>query len=364
MTQFFSAWHFDGKTAVRRVVEVQASGKHFTLIEPERTHGPFGFGELRYVGEQGGAAVYRLDGDDGWRLGLTGTVPSELAPLLPAKRKYGGFIDRIGLGPASIALAVSSAAVVAVIVMSPQWLAPLIPTGVEKKLGDAMVGDFGGRFCDAPKGRAALAKLTKSLDPNAGELQVEVANIDMLNAVALPGGKVVLFQGLLDQAKSPDEVAGVLAHEIGHVRERHVMQGMLRQMGLAVVLGGFDGNGGSTLNNLLSTTHTRESEKEADRHSITAMAKAGISPQGTSDFFERLAEMDGSDRMDENGQDRIVANYTSSHPLSDDRKNLFRKSRVKGKVYQPSLTYDEWTELKTMCAQDRDVKSGWGFDIG
>ena len=364
MTQFFSAWHFDGKTAVRRVVEVQAEGKHFTLIEPDRLHGPFGFAELRYVGEQSGAAVYRLDGDDGWRLGLTGPVPAELSPMLPAKRKYGGVIDRIGLGPASIAFALASVAVVAVVVMSPQWLAPLVPASAEKKLGDAMVGDFGGRFCDAPKGRAALAKLTQSLDPNAKELQVEVANIDMLNAIALPGGKVVLFQGLLDQAKSPDEVAGVLAHEIGHVRQRHVMQGMLRQMGLAVVLGGFDGNGGATLNNVLAVTYTRESEKEADDHSIKAMAKAAISPQGTSEFFERLARMDGSDTMDKNGQGRTLANYTSSHPLSDDRKNLFRNSRVKGKTYQPALTYDEWIELKTMCAQDRDVKSGWGFDIG
>ena len=364
MTQFFSAWHFDGKTAVRRVVEMQAVGTNFFLLETERRHGPFGFAELRYVGEQAGAAVYRLDGDDGWRLGLTGPIPPELAPMLPAKRTYGGFIDRIGLGPASIAFALASVAVVAVVVMSPQWLAPLIPQSFEQKMGDALVGDFGGRFCDAPKGRAALNKLTKSLDPNADELQVEVANIDMLNAVALPGGKVVLFQGLLNQAKSPDEVAGVLAHEIGHVRERHVMQGMLRQMGLAVVLGGFDGNGGATLNNLLSTTYTRGSEKEADDHSINAMAKAGISPQGTSDFFERLAQMDGSDRMGENDQNRALANYTSSHPLSDDRKNLFRKSRIKGKVYQPSLTYDEWIELKTMCAQDRDVKSGWGFDIG
>lgn len=364
MSQFFSAWHFDGKTAVRRVVEVEAGGKHFTLIEQGKQHGPFGFAELRYVGEQAGAAVYRLDGDDGWRLGLTGPVPKELALMLPATRKYGGFIDRIGLGPASIALAIASVAAVAVVVLSPQWLAPLVPTSVEKKLGDAMVGDFGGRFCDAPKGRAALSKLTKSLDPKAGELQVEVANIDMLNAVALPGGKVVLFQGLLDQAKSPDEVAGVLAHEIGHVRARHVMQGLLRQMGLAVVLGGFDGNGGATLNNLLSTTYTRESEKEADVHSIKAMSRAGISPQATSEFFERLAQMDGSDQMGDNDQNRAIANYTSSHPLSDDRKKLFRQSQVKGKAYQPALTYDEWIELKTMCAQDRDVKSGWGFDIG
>lgn len=363
MSQFFSAWHFDGRTAVRRQVEVQTAGTHFMLVEGERQYGPFAFAEVHYVGDQGGSAVYRLDSEDGWRLGLSGPVPSELALALPAKRTYGGIIDRMGLGPASVALALASVAVVAVVVMSPQWLAPLIPTSVEKKLGDALVGDFGGRFCDAPKGRAALAKLTKSLDPNAQELQVEVANIDMLNAVALPGGKVVLFQGLLDQAKSADEVAGVLAHEIGHVRERHVMQGMLRQMGLAVVLGGFDGNGGATLNNLLSTTYTRESETEADTHSIKAMANAAISPLGTSDFFDRLSEMDGSAYSKEGDQERVLSTYMSSHPLSDERKKRFLKSRVAGKTYQPSLSYDEWIELKTMCAQDRDVKSGWGFDM-
>jgi hypothetical protein len=50
--------------------------------------------------------------------------------------------------------------------------------------------------------------------------------------------------------------------------------------------------------------------------------------------------------------------------LSDERRKLFEKSVVKGKDYVPALTPAEWTELKTMCAQDRDVKSGWGFDIG
>jgi beta-barrel assembly-enhancing protease len=363
MTQFFSAWHFDGNTAVRRKVEVQTIGGNFYLLETERRHGPFAFEDLRYAGEQGGAQVYKLDGKDGWRLGLSGAIPGELAPLLPAARKYGGFIDRIGLGPASITFAVLSAITVAVVVWSPQWLAPLVPASVEKGLGDALVGDFGGRFCDTSKGRAALAKMTNALDPKAGELQVEVANIDMLNAVALPGGKVVIFQGLLDQAKSPDEVAGVLAHEIGHVRERHVMQGLLRQMGLAVVLGGFDGNGGATLNSMLSTTYTRESEKEADDHSINAMRKAAISPVGTANFFERLSRLDGSATMGKDDQGRVVAGYMSSHPLSDDRKQLFQKSAVKGKAYKPALTYAEWTELKTMCAQDRDVKSGWGFDI-
>jgi beta-barrel assembly-enhancing protease len=364
MSQFFSAWHFDGKTAVRRTVEVQTVGANFFLVETERRHGPFAFEELRYAGEQGGASVYKLDGNDGWRLGLSGPVPGALAPYLPKKQKYGGWIDRLGLGPASIVFAGLSAVAVAVVVWSPQWLAPLVPASVETQLGDALVGDFGGRFCDTPKGKAALAKLTRSLDDDPRDLQVEVANIDMLNAVALPGRRVVLFQGLLDQAKSPDEVAGVMAHEIGHVRENHVMQGLLRQMGLAVVLGGFDGNGGATLNNLLSTTYTRSSEQEADIHSINALKKAGVSPMATADFFEKLSRMDGSANMGKNDQGRVVATYTSSHPLSDERKELFKKSLVRGKTYKPVLSYDEWTELKTMCAQDRDVKSGWGFDIG
>lgn len=363
MTQFFSAWHFDGKVAVRRTVELQTIGANFYLLEGEKRTGPFAFADLRYVGEQGGAAVYKLEDADGWRLGLSGHIPGELVPYLPRKQTYGAIIDRLGLGPASLVFAVLSAITVAVVVWSPQWLAPLVPSGVEKRLGDALVGDFGGRFCDTKPGKAALAKLTRSLDPHPEDLQVEVANIDMMNAVALPGNKVLLFQGLLDQAKSPDEVAGVLAHEIGHVRERHVMQGLLRQMGLAVVLGGFDGTGGQTLNSLLSTSYTREAEKEADDHSIKAMAKSSISPVATAGFFERLSNMDGSATMRKDSEGRVLASYTSSHPLSDDRRELFRKSLVKGKAYKPALSYDEWTELKTMCAQDRDVKSGWGFDI-
>jgi len=166
----------------------------------------------------------------------------------------------------------------------------------------------------------------------------------------------------LSQAKSPDEVAGVLAHEIGHVRERHVMQGLLRQMGLAVVLGGFDGSGGSTLNSMLSTTYTRDSEREADERSLQALKRAKISPVGTADFFNRLAAMDGSGDIKDR-QARTMASYSSSHPLSDERRKLFENAVVKGAAYKPALTPDEWRELKTMCAQDKDVKSGWGFDI-
>ena len=360
MSAFFDAWHYDGKSAVKRKVEVQIIGPQFYLLETERRNGPFAFADVEYVTQQGEADVYGLKDRDGWRLMLAGPVPSDLHAMLPARRKYGGWVDRLGLGKAAIAFTLTSAAAVAVVLLSPQWLAPLIPDSVDDRLGDALVGDFGGRFCHTPAGDAALKKLVNSLDDNPDDLRVEVAKIDMLNAIALPGGNVILFDGLIKQAKTPDEVAGVLAHEIGHVREKHVMQALLRQMGLAVVLGGIDGNSGALVNNVLAMSYSRNSEAEADAHSMKVLGNANISPVGTASFFDRLSQLDGSAGVK---QDAAITGYLSSHPLSASRKTAFEKSIVKGKNYKPALTSAEWTELKTMCTQDRKAKSGFGFDF-
>jgi beta-barrel assembly-enhancing protease len=356
----YSAWFFDGVSAVRRSVEVQIISKSFFLIEEERRHGPYDFDMLEYNGKQRTADVYGINGRDGWRLGLSGDIPAEISKMLPAKRRYGGWIDGIGLGPASISFALVSAAVVAVVLFSPQWLAPLIPASTEKQIGDALVGDFGGRFCHTPAGDAALKKLAGKLDDNLGDLQIEVAKIDMVNAVALPGNKVIIFDGLLTSSKSPDEVAGVLAHELGHVRERHVMQSLIRQMGLSVVLGGVDGSGGSTMNGLLSMSYGRDAENEADAHSVKQLGRGNISPIPTADFFGRMAQSEGD--ISDNSTVGKLAGYISTHPQTKDRKKAFEKSLIKGGKYKPSLTPNEWNELKTMCTQDKDAKSGFGFE--
>lgn len=361
MSDGYSAWHFDGQSAVRRSVTIELVGDRFLLLEAETRHGPFLLADLSYVGDQGPSAVYGLQGRDGWRLGIAGTVPADIQAVLPRKYRYGRFIDRIGLGPASAAFAAISAAVIAVALWAPHWAAPLIPYSVEKRIGDTMIGDFGGRFCHSKAGSAALAKLTASLDEHPADLRVDVAKIDVLNAVALPGHRVILFQGLVDQAKSPDEVAGVLAHEIGHVREHHVMQGLLRQLGLSVVLGGLDGTGGATFNNLMSVQYGREAEGEADAHSIAMLKRAGISPLPTAQFFDRLSGLDGSKQV--KGNAAVIMNYASSHPLSVKRKEQFERSASKGAAYRPALTPKEWTSLKSMCREDKAAKSGFGFDF-
>ncbi len=355
MDQMFEAWHYDGETALKRDVEIRIVGNTFMLFEHEQRTGPYLFSDLKYAGEQQGASVYALEGRDGWRLSVCGDIPAELASLLPVKKRYGGLIDKFGLLPSALVLTAISGAFIAVALYTPQWLAPMIPYSVEARLGDALVNDFGGRFCHTPKGDAALKKLAKSLDSNPQDLKINVAKIDMINAVALPGHNIILFNGLVSEAKSPDAVAGVLAHEMGHVREHHVMQAMLRQLGMAVVLSGTDGSAGGMLSNILALSYGRKAEQDADKHSMVALAKASISPVPTSDFFAKMAKMDGEDNK-EVGKNK-VAEYMSSHPISRMRERDFLRSVKKGYPYKLSLSVDEWYELKTMCAQDKNAKS-------
>jgi beta-barrel assembly-enhancing protease len=379
MAQFFKVWFYDGESAARRTVEIQTVGKQFLLLEQERRHGPFDFDALTHAADHGSTQVYGLSGHEGWRLGITGPLPDELTRLLPAKGGYGRWVDRLGLSRAAIVFTAFSAAAVAVVLWWPQWLAPIIPSGIERNLGDAMVGDLGGRFCHTSDGTAALKKLARAIDPKSENLQVEVAKIDMLNAVAVPGNKIIIFNGLLKKVPDQDAVAGVLAHEMGHVRKRHVMQGLLRQMGLSLVLGGIGGKSGDAMNSLLGIGYTRDAEREADSYSIAALKSAHISPKPTADFFDTMEketnptpkgvdEKTGKMPVGKNDthRDELVnslGGYLASHPVNDARKNAFSASFDKQAKYHSILSNGEWESIKIMCAKDKKAKSGFGFDL-
>lgn len=347
----WAVWHYDGQTASRQTVELVAEAGGFRLEgsgEPDRLYPWAG---LESVGHRQGSDVYALKGVEGWRIGFAGGVPPELAKLLPTVRSYGGIIDKIGFWPASISFLAVSAAVVLTVVSAPAFLAPLIPMSWEKKLGDAMIGDFGGRICNAPGTDTAIAALKQRLDPNGTPVEIAVVNIDMVNAVALPGGRILLFKGLLKEASGPDEVAGVLGHEIGHVRNRDVAQALLRQFGLSVVLGG--GNSGTVLNSLISFSYSREAEAKADAHAIQLLKQGRVSPNATADFFGKLAKQEK-----ELGQGAAALGYLSSHPLSASREAEFRKHVQRGAGYSAAMSSAEWDALKTSCERDKDVEEG------
>lgn len=350
------AWHYDGLSATRYVVKIIPSAEGFTLSGETVVGTPHGWSELVALGATQGRSIYGLKGAKGWRLIFDGPPPDSFAAHLPLPARYGRWVDRFGLMRAAIGFAMVASAFVPLILSAPSWIAPFVPRSVENRLGDAMIGDMGGRFCRTAPGRAALDRLAAKLGArDAGVRAIEVANIPVVNAVALPGGRIVIFDKLLNQAASADEVAGVLAHEIGHVRHRDTMASLIRQLGLSVLLGGMDGNIGGILSGALSLSYGRDAERSADGYAIDALRSATISPEPTAAFFERLGGGKKGEALER------ATGWISSHPVSADRKAAFLNSKRSDLYYGPALDGGEWKALRGMCAADRSIDSHQSF---
>ncbi len=348
------AWHYDGEVALRRSVRIALDGATFRLIEGDRETGPFAVADLVPGEPSRGAATYGLKRHRGWRLGFPDGVPAEVAALLPRQSRYGGVIDRFGLWPATLAFAVVATIVVVLFLRTPALVARAVPASVEKRLGDVMVGDFGKNGCSTPAGDAALSALVQRIDPYDATLELYVVKLPIINAVTLPGGKIVLFDGLVQAARSPDEIAGVIGHEIGHVRHRDVLESLVRQLGLSVLLGGMEGHVGGYTNALLASSYSRDAEGRADSFAVELLRDAKISPRPTAAFFARL----NGGRKGERAE-RMFA-YVASHPVSADRAKRFAASAKPDMAYTPALTGDDWQALRMMCkASKRDDR--WRF---
>jgi len=141
------------------------------------------------------------------------------------------------------------------------------------------------------------------------------------NAFALPSGIIVMTDELVKLARNDQEVLGVLAHELGHVRHRHTMRRLLESSATALIIAGVTGDIASTTSLaaaaptlLLQTKYSREHEREADAYSIELMGKAGIEPRH---FAALLARLEG----EAPGRGGLPG-FLSSHPPTEERAAL------------------------------------------
>lgn len=337
---------YDGTTGHPHEVSAEAVGGRLVLSQTGGWSQEVDGALLRRA--DSGADELRLARSDrpGWRLILPVEAESTFTSMLGRHERYGRWIDRFGLVPALIVGGVVTASVVAIGYLAPHWIAPHVPMSWERNVGSAIVGDFGSWRCRDPRGQAALASLVEKVAPGATRgpdaIKVAALNVPIFNAAALPGGYIVVFKPAITQTNG-DALAGILGHEVAHVRRRHVAEALIRELGIGALIRMFAGNLGANAEQLVSLSYTRDNEAQADADAIAMLRQAKISPRPTAQLFARLAaDRDGLSNS---------AEFLQSHPLSAKRAKRFANSFDPRATYSPAVSPEQWQALLHMCGK-------------
>jgi Zn-dependent protease with chaperone function len=174
--------------------------------------------------------------------------------------------------------------------------------------------------------------------------EVSVIASPIPNAVALPGGKIFLFQGLLRTAQNPDEIAGVLAHEIGHVVHRDGMRKLIESGGtsffIGLLFGDVAGSGAALFaaRQLFEASYSRDAERNADAFAVVTMQRLGRSPAPLGELLMRVT-----------GDERSRAlSILATHPLTGERLETLKQAAGPAKG-PPLLSPKEWDKLRAIC---------------
>lgn len=245
-------------------------------------------------------------------------------------------VDRLERHPAAVAasLLVTVLGGVLFVAFGLPWLADrvarAVPPAVERPMGEQVLSALDAlALSPSMLSPAEQARWREAFDrfmaPRADAAQFRLEFRDLAdgapNAFAVPGGTIVFTDGLLRGVTHEEEFFAVLAHELGHHADRHVLRGVLQQSALAVLLAVLTGDVGSATgvtvavpSFLLENHYSREFEREADAFAFRELAARGISPAWFAVAMAGLDAASGAERDDEPSED-----YASSHPTTDER---------------------------------------------
>jgi predicted Zn-dependent protease len=238
-------------------------------------------------------------------------------------------------------------------------IAKLMPQSVRQQFGQKVVKYMAGRhqLCVSPQGQAALEKIFNRLLPDAGKranFKVVAVDWGLVNAFAAPGGRILVTRGLIQSAHSAEEVAGVLAHEIGHGLELHPEAGIVRALGVStlldIMMGGSSGTMGSITGYLIQTRYARGDERAADVQALRLMRNSAISQGGLADFFERIGKKQGKNSiLNGKGGAGAAFDLIRTHPRPGERAGYVRATAKYPS--RPVLRTSEWADLRSICSK-------------
>lgn len=348
------AYFYDGLTGKRYEPEVRFE-PHSLVIEISRDDPPIRWkkSELRLIHHhhpKSELAIGRTDDPD--------PILVLVAPDLQAlfRREMPAFFDqetikRKKLKPLAITAGFLAGIAAFVFILGPiiaKQIAFVLPPSVEQKMADEMdpiISAFGDKCHDeAAIGilQDVAVELSRDLELQF-PLKIEIRELGMVNAFALPAGHIIISGELIDAADTSGEVVGVLAHEIGHVAHRHLLTRTIKENFVDIALTalvGFSDFGlgledGADL--LLSTGYSRADETEADETAIELMNKADFRADGLASFFDTLKN---------HGPGFSLPEVISTHPNDDDRVQLVKETAT-GR--NEALSEKDWETVRDAC---------------
>lgn len=358
----FTAQYLDGVRPVTQPVPLsfERAGGVLRFALPDGSTQAWPLTDIREVPDQAGGDLFvlRLRDDPLQRLLLPDRA---LAPHLPHLRRRAPVTRRGVLFAWALAAVASVALIIGVLVPRlADQLAEFIPPEGEKALGDVTLDQIRGALdrsglnpvpiCNAPDGLRALDKMRNRLAaaPDAPpDFDVYVLDHEMMNAFALPGSNIVFFRGLIDAAETPEEVAAVFAHEMGHVISRDPTRHAMRSAGSIGVLGLLFGDfaGGAVVlflaERLIEAQYSQGAEAAADLYAHKLLRDVDLPPDALARMFERFRDTGGE-------ADGFVAHFLT-HPALGDRIAAARAATPDTLRTRPLLDPSEWQDLRRIC---------------
>lgn len=246
-------------------------------------------------------------------------------------------------------------------------IVPLVPAEWEAQLGETALQQINGLI--APNGVVELCDpnpqslANRAIDQFARDVlagsgspftpDIKVVKSVIPNAFALPGGHSYYFSALLEETESPDEFAGVMSHELGHVLHRDGLEGLIASSATGLLVGFVLGDmtglsvAGGLGAAMIDTRFSREAERHADAFAGEAAARLGFDPAALAGLLERVAADDSTSR---------VLQIFSSHPLTADRRAAL-EGMAKPPEGRQVFSDAEWQAIKTMCGSGLGTNS-------
>ena len=236
------------------------------------------------------------------------------------------------------------------------FLAPHVPLLWEEHFGDSAFEQLAPATlrCTDPQRLAAieqiLHRLTTTVPDSPYRLRLTIIDQPVLNAFALPGGRIVVLRGLLEATDGPEQLAGVLAHEVQHVLKRHSTRAVLEQGSTSLLIMAVTGNSAGAMaygiesaRMLKMLRYSRLHEDEADREGFLLLHTAGVDPTEMIAFYRTMEA--------KQPHQTESPSYVSTHPDAGGRiANMTTFIGPSPLRSIPLLPGADWKDIRSICA--------------